>query len=133
VGLPKVLRSGSIAYADKKVKVLDAAPGANMRSERENNMRSTPISYMVGFCFAGCLLLQSWAIAILFFAGEKPRLKSFGGAILRYSSWVAFALPVLILAGFLTENLNHLALMSYVYPIGVGTLCVFVSLYLKVE
>jgi len=91
------------------------------------------MSSIVGLSFAGCLLLQASAVAILLLAGKSSRLKSVGGAILRYSSWALFALPVFILAGFLTENLDPLAITYYVYPIGTGALCVFASLYLKFE
>ncbi len=96
-------------------------------------MRGMHISYLVGLSFAGCLLLQAAAVAILLFAGKHSRLRSIGGAVLGYSSWAVFALPVFILAGLLMENLDPPAFTSYVYPIGAGTLCAFASLYLKLD
>jgi len=88
---------------------------------------------MVGLSFVGCLALEVLGAAILLFAREKSQLKKVGSAIVEYSSWAVFALPVFILVSVLTENLNRWALMSYVYPIGAGTLCIFVSLYLKLD
>jgi len=110
----------------------DAATSANRSSEGENNMHVMHMSSIVGLSFAGCLLLQALAVAILLL-GKSSRLKGVGSAILRYTSWAVFALPVFILAGFVTENLDPSAIASYVYPIGTGALCVFAGLYLKFE
>jgi hypothetical protein len=101
--------------------------------KEKNSMRGIHISHIAGLSFAGCLLLQASAVAMLLFARKNSRLKSVGGAILSYSSWVVVALPGFILAGLLMENLNPLALTSYIYPIGAGTLCVMISLYLNFE
>jgi hypothetical protein len=88
---------------------------------------------IVAMCVGCWLLLDVIALAILIVAREYSQLKKIGRALLGIGSKAMFALPGLIFAGLVAENMSMIAAQPLVYAIGAASSCMLLTLCLQFE
>lgn len=96
-------------------------------------MHNPGASPIVPFSFAGCLLLEVSAVAILLLACRYSYLRSIGGTLRALASKAILALPGVVLASLLVEKMNLVHLQPYLYVVGATSSCVFLELYLYLD
>jgi hypothetical protein len=96
-------------------------------------MNSLRTPHVIVLCFACCLTLEATAVALLLLARQRPRLKTIGGYLLNFGPKVFLALPGIIFAGVLVENMSPTSLQPYLYALGASSSFVLLELCLHLE
>lgn len=90
-------------------------------------------SHIIALSFACCMTIEAAALALLFLARKYSHLSSAGSALLALGSKAMLALPGVVFAGLLVENMSLLPLQPYLYAVGATSSCVLLDLCLHLE